>query len=403
MRIGERELDAACQRFIQRLANLGAPMCRNQRAIVGRGTFISGVSRRGTAAPGEPRGVRIDLEFNYPMLPNQAALVARSLDGLEKPAALDAALGPATSGGTPAVRSVAAAHLSQGAWLPSPDLLVFAGSERILRGNPDIDRVLTMPERPSGAQTLRLLAQLWRRYDLAVSTQSGDRPTFYAWAAGRRSVGFVAGNTVTAQLKRFLLTDSVAIEPGTHRVLEVLALAAPLGIAPVAEVVAPHAAGASVTPARPYAVIHAAPMFRYKRWTDAGWRALADALNERGFAVVATGAPEDKPALDALWAGQADIERLDGTLAWPELGALIGAASVYVGPDTSVTHLAAATGVPTVALFGPTDPALLGPERTFVSGGLGAVNASGGLNVAAEKALGGGPEWSLTGSMQFFM
>src|SRR5262249_22647511 len=73
---------------------------------VGRGTFISGDARRGAAAPSEPRGIRIDLEFNYPMLPDQATLIAKSLDGLEKPAALDAALRQATSGGTAAVRTV---------------------------------------------------------------------------------------------------------------------------------------------------------------------------------------------------------------------------------------------------------------------------------------------------------
>src|SRR6202790_5770674 len=57
---------------------------------VGRGTFISGDARRGVAAPSEPRGIRIDLEFNYPMLPDQTgALIAKSLAGLEKPAALD--------------------------------------------------------------------------------------------------------------------------------------------------------------------------------------------------------------------------------------------------------------------------------------------------------------------------
>ena len=38
------------------------------------------------------------------------------------------------------------------------------------------------------------------------------------------------------------------------------------------------------------------------------------------------------------------------------------------GPDTSVTHLAAATGTPTVALYGPTDPRLWGP---WPAGGLG--------------------------------
>src|SRR5262245_51513771 len=67
---------------------------------VGRGTFISGDAKRGAAAPGEPRGIRIDLEFNYPLLPDQTGLIARSLNGLEKPAALDAALRQATSIGT---------------------------------------------------------------------------------------------------------------------------------------------------------------------------------------------------------------------------------------------------------------------------------------------------------------
>ncbi|WP_457584993.1 aminotransferase-like domain-containing protein [Ensifer canadensis] len=97
---------------------------------VGRGTFISGEARRGASAPSEPRGIRIDLEFNYPMLAVQTALIAKSLDGLEKPAALDAALRQATSVGTPAIRSLAAAFLSQGAWSPDPEQLVFTGNGR---------------------------------------------------------------------------------------------------------------------------------------------------------------------------------------------------------------------------------------------------------------------------------
>jgi len=97
---------------------------------VGRGTFISGEARRGVAAAGEPRGARIDLEFNYPVLPDQTALIAKSLAGLEKPGALDAALRQGTSVGTPAMRDVAAAHLSQAAWSPSADQLVFTGNGR---------------------------------------------------------------------------------------------------------------------------------------------------------------------------------------------------------------------------------------------------------------------------------
>lgn len=97
---------------------------------VGRGTFISGDDRRGATAPGEPRDVRIDLEFNYPVLPNQSALIAESLAGLENPLVLDAALRQATSTGTAALRNLAAAYLTQGAFAPGPDQLVFTGNGR---------------------------------------------------------------------------------------------------------------------------------------------------------------------------------------------------------------------------------------------------------------------------------
>jgi len=97
---------------------------------VGRGTFISGEARRGTAAPTEPRGARIDFEFNYPLLPQQPALIARSLDGLERPDALEAALRPATSTGTQAARSVSAAFLARKGWSPNPDQIVFTANGR---------------------------------------------------------------------------------------------------------------------------------------------------------------------------------------------------------------------------------------------------------------------------------
>jgi len=97
---------------------------------VGRGTFISGDAKRGAAAPSEPRGIRIDLEFNYSMLPDQTALIAKSLDGLQKPAALHAALRQATSVGTPVVRSVAATYLSQDVWSVAPEQLVFTANGR---------------------------------------------------------------------------------------------------------------------------------------------------------------------------------------------------------------------------------------------------------------------------------
>ncbi|HUI95504.1 MAG TPA: glycosyltransferase family 9 protein [Xanthobacteraceae bacterium] len=255
---------------------------------------------------------------------------------------------------TPLIRSI------RRAWPDAIlDVLVFADTAGILDGNPDLDRVIAMPARPRFGQSLALAARLFRRYHLAVSTQSGDRPTFFALLAGRDHAGPVWPGERT---KGWLLGRSVAAGEGVHRVEEMLRIADVLGIARVGEVVAPAGAlapGHEV--AGPYAVIHAAPMYRYKRWTPEGWRALAQALAGRGLTVVATGGPADRAFLDELWREAPKVRRLDGRLRWPEIAALLAGARLYVGPDTSVTHLAAASGCPTVALFGPTDPRLWGP------------------------------------------
>src|SRR5512137_2816374 len=77
---------------------------------------------------------------------------------------------------TPLIRSL------RRAWPGSEiDVLVFANTAGILAGNPDINRVIATPQRPRMAESARLFAQLWRSYDIAVSTQSGDRPTAFAF------------------------------------------------------------------------------------------------------------------------------------------------------------------------------------------------------------------------------
>lgn len=49
------------------------------------------------------------------------------------------------------------------------------------------------------------------------------------------------------------------------------------------------------------------------------------------------------------------------------LGAVLAKAGLYLGNDSGVSHLAAAWGAPTLALFGPTDPAVWGPVGPRVS------------------------------------
>src|SRR5262249_18339044 len=71
------------------------------------------------------------------------------------------------------------------------DRLGLRGTEGILEGSPDIDSVRTIGARPTTVETFGLIRSLWRRYDLAVTTQTGDRPTFLAFVAGRTRVGLV--------------------------------------------------------------------------------------------------------------------------------------------------------------------------------------------------------------------
>jgi heptosyltransferase-3 len=246
------------------------------------------------------------------------------------------------------------------------DMLVFSGSDRILMGNPDINNVMAVPQRMSVMQTIALASRLWRRYDLAISTQAGDRPTFFSLVAGRRRIGFVpCAGEIGAWWKSWVHDCPVPEEAKNHRVNELLRLAAALNLDGRADIVLPQRHSVDIdTPPSPYAVLHAHPMYRYKQWTEAGWRALAQAIAARGLALVATGSSDiaERSYLDVLWApGGIPIKRLDGRLDWPQLAELLAGAAIYVGPDTSMTHLAAAAGCATVALYGPTDPRLWGP------------------------------------------
>lgn len=257
---------------------------------------------------------------------------------------------------TPLVRA-----LRQGITNARVDMLVFAGTEAILAGNPDLDRVIATPEKPGLAEAAALIGRLWRRYDIAVSTQTGDRPTLMAAIAGRLRIGLVSQSG--AGWKRSLLHHSVSADAEQHRVTELLRLAAALGIAAVPDIVVPQSRK-RIRSHPPYAVLHANPMYRIRRWTDEGWRALAEALTERGLAVVATGGSSqaERDYLDRLWnpVGR-KVQRADGQFEWGELAQLLSAAAAYVGPDTSMTHLAAGAGCPTVAIYGPASPRNTGP------------------------------------------
>ena len=267
---------------------------------------------------------------------------------------------------TPVLRSLKAA------WPQSQiDALVFAGTQGFLMGNPDVHRVLTVPERPRLMDHVRFVRSIARRYDLALSLVPGDRPTLYAWSAGRRRAGLLVADD-KSHWKRRLLDAWVPFDnTDTHTVRMHLALLEVLGIRGVANVLASWtpedetlvAALLAPLEGAPYAVLHPHPKFRYKMWTEDGWIGVGRWLDAHGFRVVLTGGREDAEREYVARVARAIPGALDlaGQLMLSGVALVVARAALYVGPDTAVTHAAAALGVPTVALFGPTNPVKWGP------------------------------------------
>ena len=167
---------------------------------------------------------------------------------------------------TPLIRSL------KQAWPQSRiEALVFEGTQGVLAGNPDVAAVHTIAERPGLPQHLALLARLFRKYDLALSLVPSDRPTLYAWIAGRRRVGLLVDRP-DQRWKQRLLDQWVTFDTDdTHTVRNHLALTRPLGITAVAEVVtAWHDTDTVAVDALlgrncgVLAVLHPYPKFRYK-------------------------------------------------------------------------------------------------------------------------------------------
>ncbi|MFG2397341.1 aminotransferase-like domain-containing protein [Streptomyces lydicus] len=97
---------------------------------VGRGTFVRAAAPTAEPALAEPGEAAVDLEINFPVLPEQPALLAKSLEPLLRPDALAGALRAVGAAGTAAARQAAAAHLARGGWAPDPGRLLFAGNGR---------------------------------------------------------------------------------------------------------------------------------------------------------------------------------------------------------------------------------------------------------------------------------
>lgn len=97
---------------------------------VGRGTFVRAGAPAAEPALAEPAAARVDLELNFPLLADQAALLSTSLGPLLRPDLLADALRPVTVEGTAPARAAAATLLARTGWTPAPARILFAGNGR---------------------------------------------------------------------------------------------------------------------------------------------------------------------------------------------------------------------------------------------------------------------------------
>jgi len=98
-----------------------------------------------------------------------------------------------------------------------------------------------------------------------------------------------------------------------------------------------------------------------KRWPEAHWRALIEALPAERF--VLFGTQGDAPITSRIAAGFASerVSNLAGTTSLEGFAGALAGCRLLVSNDTGGMHLANALGVPVVALFGPTNPLRTGP------------------------------------------
>lgn len=252
------------------------------------------------------------------------------------------------------------------------DVLVYRGQADILSGNPDVNDVLSASKHPRGGEYWRLLKRILRRYDVAIAPKHTDRAIAYAAIAGRSRVAVVPPDR--DRWKRRITQSHVLYDHyETHTLVQNAELAALLGIEPSFDLRLPAAAEATDVVDRalgsglasaPFAVLHLNPGLPHKRWQLSGWAAVARWLHGRGLPLVLTGdgSPAEAAYLDdAVRQMAVPVANLAGKLRFADVVELLLRCRVYVGADTVTSHLAAAAGVPTVALFGPETPKVWGP------------------------------------------
>lgn len=105
---------------------------------------------------------------------------------------------------------------------------------------------------------------------------------------------------------------------------------------------------------KPLALVHPGASVPEKRWPEEGFGRVAEALVRRGYTVAVTGSAGEKELTRRVSRAARGSRDLGGMTDLSTLIALVGRASIMVSNDTGPAHLAYASKIPSVTLFGPT-------------------------------------------------
>jgi ADP-heptose:LPS heptosyltransferase len=168
----------------------------------------------------------------------------------------------------------------------------------------------------------------------------------------------------------FLLTREVPYEGKMHETDRNIALLRPFGIKARAEEIrlAFPSSGSILSDSGVrgnYAVLHISPGHDTKKWKNEEFARIVKYLkNDKKLDVAAVGTKEDRQKIrEVSEASGIELADISGKTALGELGSVISGADIFVGVDSGPSHIAAASGIPTVILFsGVNDPAQWAPK-----------------------------------------
>lgn len=250
------------------------------------------------------------------------------------------------------------------------DWLVDAVHREFLDLVPVIDRVVALGERSARGWLAARRDLRERHYDVALDFQGLLKSAALARLSGSARVLGFDGEALRERAAAPFYTERVEVGERGHVVFKNLRLAAAVGAEaerlefPIAVIDSPAATAIASQGHARIALVNPAAAWPNKRWPSDRLGAVASHIRSRhGLTPVVLWGPGERELAEAVVAASRGAAIVAPQTSLRDLVALSRMAGLIVSGDTGPTHIAAAVGVPVVALFGPTDAGRNGPWR----------------------------------------